>query len=135
RLRDVVEADHGAILPRGEAAVRQPNEHARGADVVVAEDGGGIVALASDQAPDRALPFRPGRQAVDDRPRGQAVARQRLTKGLNPVAGRGGAAPAADEGQAPVAETDEMLGRQPHAEAEVGADMIAVSPAEAAQNL
>src|SRR5262245_43139884 len=111
RLRDVVEADYGAILPRGEAAVRQANEHARGADVVVTEDGGGIVALAGDQAPDRALPFRPGRQAVDDRTRGQAMARQRLTKGLDPVAGRGGAPPAPDEGQVPMAETDEMLGR------------------------
>src|SRR5262249_49388119 len=135
RFRDVVEADHGAILACGEAAVRQADEHARGADIVVAEDGGGIAALAGEQAPDRALPFRPGRQAVDARPRGQAMAGQRLTKGLDPVAGRGGAPPAPDEGQVPMAETDEMLGRQPHTEAEVGADMIAVSPAEAAQDL
>ena len=54
---------------------------------------------------------------------------------MRPVAGRRSVPAAADEGDATVAKSDQMFGRELHAEPEVGADMIVVAPPEAAQHL
>ena len=126
RLRDIVEADHRAVAAGDEAAVGEPDQHAEGADVVVAEDRGRVVrARRVSSRAHGLLAFLAGRQAIDDRPDGQAVARQGLAIGMGAVAGGRGAASAADEGEAAMAEPDEMLGGQRHAEAEIGADMVA----------
>ena len=84
---------------------------------------------------DRAFALFAGGQAIDDRSDRQAVAGQGLAIGARAVARRRSVPAAADERDATVAESDEMFGRERHAEPEIGADMIVVAPSEAAQHL
>ena len=135
RLRNIVEADHRAVLAGDEPAIAEPDEDADGAKVVVADDRRRVAPAADEQALDRPLALLAGGQAIDDRSDRQAVPRQRLAIGLRAVARRRSVPSAADERNATVAELDQMFGGQPHAEAEVGADMVMVAPPEATQDL
>src|SRR6516225_3382160 len=61
--------------------------------------------------------------------------RQGVAIGMGTVARRRCSAPATDEGEAAVAQTDQVLSRQGHAETEIRPDMVALAAAEAAQDL
>src|SRR5882724_2670763 len=134
-LFDIVEADHRAVAAGLQPLVGEPQQEAEGANIVVAEHGRGIARLAAQQRADGRRARFAGRQTADDRPDRQSIAGHRLPVADAAVAHRRGPPAAAHIGDALVPEADEVLGRERHAEAEIGADEVGLALPHAAQHL
>ncbi len=134
-LRNVVEAHDGDVQARPEAEIGEAEHDAERTQVVVTDNGGRGVHSITKELADRGGAAFPGRQAIDDRPDRQAESRQDGAEGFGSIAGGRYSTRAADKGDALVPELDQMLSRQGHAEAEVGADVVRALPADPLQHL